>query len=584
VNALAQGRPTAGSVPGPTMRRLFAPRWQGIRNGWLRADRSRKGTYLLFGGITLAFWAGVFAVCFYFMRMFHGVEMFGPLLLRKALSMLLLSFSGLLLFSNVITALSSYYLSEDMQLVQSLPISPRRVFYFRFLDTLLGSSWMILIFGLPVLLAYGVVYGGGLGYYALAFGGLLAYLLPPAALGVVIASLLVRGFSASRVRELMGLVSGMFIILLLLLVRALKPERLVDPESFKTLAEFIAVVRTPDASWLPSTWLSEVCVWALGQPTPGVAINLGLLFLTGPAMVVAARWIVAPLWFEAWTAAQEAPKKSASRSPWVGNLIDAVTKPLPTVWRALLRKDMRMFLREAGQWTQGMMLLGLVAIYLYSVASLPLEQIPIKTTLLQNAIAFLNVGVAGAVLAALAVRFNFTAISREGRAFWLLHSSPVGATRYVTSKFLMGLGPTLLLGLTLVISTNAMLHVDPLYGYVAAVTITLLSFAVTGMAVGLGALYPDFKADNAARMASGPGAILFMVLALSFVAAVITVEAIPIGILLAKQYQGISPSGGLIAGLVGAAVIVVVSCAIATVVPLRKGARALWGDLGNVGD
>ena len=45
-----------------------------------------------------------------------------------------------------------------MQLVQSLPISPRRVFYFRFLDTMLNSSWMIIIFGLPVLLAYGVVY------------------------------------------------------------------------------------------------------------------------------------------------------------------------------------------------------------------------------------------------------------------------------------------------------------------------------------------------------------------------------------------------------------------------------------------
>jgi ABC-2 type transport system permease protein len=576
--------PRSQTAPGPTLARLFAPRWLGVRNAWTRADRPRKATYLVFGGMTLAFWVGVFAVCFYFMRMFHGVEMFGPLLLRKALSMLLLSFSGLLLFSNVITALSSYYLSEDMQLVQSLPISPRRVFYFRFLDTMLGSSWMILIFGLPVLLAYGVVYGGGVVYYLLALTGLLAYLLPPAAIGVVIASLLVRGFSASRVRELMGLVSGLFVILLLLLVRALRPERLVDPESFKTLAEFIAVVRTPDASWLPSTWLSEVCVWALGQPTPTVAIDLGLLFVTGPALVVASRWIVAPLWFEAWTAAQEAPKKSASRSPWVGRLIDRTTRPLPTVWRALLRKDLRMFLREAGQWTQGMMLLGLVAIYLYSVRSLPLEQIPIKTTVLQNAIAFLNVGVAGAVLAALAVRFNFTSISREGRAFWLLHSSPVGATRYITSKFLMGLGPTLLLGETLVISTNAMLHVDPLYSYVAAATIGLLSVAVTGMAVGLGALYPDFKADNAARMAAGPGAILFMVLALTFVAGVITVESVPIGMLLARQYQGLPVPPGLIAGLVASAVLVLVACVAATVVPLRRGARALWGDLGNVGD
>jgi len=566
------------------MRRLFAPRWQGIRNAWVRADRGRKVTYLVFGGLTLGFWAGVFAVCLYFMRMFNGVEMFGPLLLRKALSMLLVSFSGLLLFSNIITALSSYYLSEDMQLIQSLPISPRRVFYFRFLDTMLGSSWMILIFGLPVLLAYGVVYGGGVGYYLMSLAGLMAYLLPPAALGVVIASLLVRGFSASRVRELMGLVSGLFIIFLLLVVRALRPERLVDPESFETLAEFIAVVRTPDASWLPSTWLSELVVWMLGQPSPNAFLFLGLLFVTGPALVVMSRWVVAPMWFEAWTAAQEAPKKSASRSPWVGRLIDRATGPIPVPWRALVRKDVRMFLRETGQWTQAMMLMGVVAIYLYSVQSLPLEQIPIKTTVLQNAIAFLNVGVAGSVLAALAVRFNYTSISREGRAFWLLHSSPIGARRYVTSKFLFGLLPMLLLGETLVVSTNAMLHVDPLYGYVAAGTIALLSVAVTGMAVGLGALYPDFKADNAARMASGPGAIMFMVIALTFVAAVIFVESIPVGILLAREYQGETPSPLLLGSTVGVGVLVVVACGLAAFLPLRRGAKALWGDLGNVGD
>ncbi len=566
------------------MRRLFAPRWQGLRNAWVRADRGRKFTYLVFGGLTLGFWVGVFAVCLYFMRMFNGVEMFGPLLLRKALSMLLVSFSGLLLFSNIITALSSYYLSEDMQLVQSLPISPRRVFYFRFLDTMLGSSWMILIFGLPVLLAYGVVYGGGVGYYLMSLAGLMAYLLPPAALGVVIASLLVRGFSASRVRELMGLVSGLFIIFLLLVVRALRPERLVDPESFETLAEFIAVVRTPDASWLPSTWLSELVVWMLGQPSPNAMLFMGLLFVTGPAMVVLSRWVVAPMWFEAWTAAQEAPKKSASRSPWVGRLIDRATGPIPVPWRALVRKDLRMFLRETGQWTQAMMLMGVVAIYLYSVQSLPLEQIPIKTTVLQNAIAFLNVGVAGSVLAALAVRFNYTSISREGRAFWLLHSSPIGARRFVTSKFLFGLLPMLLLGETLVVSTNAMLHVDPLYGYVAAATIALLSVAVTGMAVGLGALYPDFKADNAARMASGPGAIMFMVIALTFVAAVIFVESIPVGILLARQYQGQEPSALLLGSAVGVGVLVVVACGLAAFLPLRRGARALWGDLGNVGD
>ena len=568
----------------PSMSLLFRPRLLALANSWRLAGRARRGAYLFFAAGTLAFWAGIFAVCIYFLRMFLGVEMFGPLLLRKALSMLLMSFSAMLLFSNVITALSSFFLSDDMQLVQSLPISPRRVFYYRFFDTMLGSSWMILIFGLPVLLAFGIVYGGGPAYYVLALAGLLAYLLPPAALGVAVACVLVRAFSATRIKEILGLVAALGVSTLLLLLRALRPERLVDPESFQTLAEFFAVVRTPDASWLPSTWLTALIMDALGQGASDVRLSAALLFVASPALVVAARWLVAPMWFDAWTAAQSAPRKTASRALWVGRVIDFATRPLSPTWRALLRKDLRLFLRETGQWTQGAMLLGLVAIYLYSVRSLPLDQIPMKTTVLQNAIAFLNVGVAGAVLAAIAVRFNFTAISREGRAFWLLHASPVGAWRYVLSKFVMGLVPTLVLGEALVVTTNAMLHVEPFYAYLAAGTIALLSFAVTGLAIGLGALYPDFKADNAARMASGPGAILFMVVALSFVTGVIVVQAVPVGILLTRQYQDLPPGPWLIAALALTAVAVVVACVAATIVPMRRGAKALWGDIGNVGD
>jgi ABC-2 type transport system permease protein len=569
---------------GPTLSLLLRPRGQALRNAWARADKPRRYAIAFFSFLTLAFWVGVLAVCVYFVHMFHEVELFGPLLLKKALSMLLLSYSALLLFSNVVTALSSYFLSEDMQLIQSLPISPRLVFYQRLIDTMIGSSWMIGIFGLPVLFAYGIVYGAGPIYYAIAVFGLIAWLLPEAAIGVAVAHLLVRGFSAQRVKEALGLVSAVLVVVLLLAVRALKPERLVDPEAFETLAQFIAVVRAPDASWLPSTWLVDLCLWGLGESSERAALSAGLLFFTGPAAVVFVRWAVRPLAFEAWTMAQEAPQKRASRAGWVGVAIDRLTSPFPPVFRALLRKDLRLFLREAGQWTQGFMLLGLVAIYLYSVSALPLEQMPWKTTALQNSIAFLNVGVAGSVLAAIAVRFHFTAISREGRAFWVLHSSPIGARRYVLSKFLTGWLPTVLLGLVLVLATNRLLRVEPLYAWVAAATIVLLATAVSGMATGLGALYPDFKADSAAKMAAGPGAILFMVLALSFVAGVLVVEAVPVGMIITRQVGGRPVPDSYWAALGAAGVAVVVACGAAAWVPMRRGADALWGDLGNVGD
>ena len=185
-------RPPSPSRAGLAL--LLSPRWRGLRNRWRGGSPNERLIWSLFSALTLGFWGAVLGLCIYFVTMFDSVELFGPLLLRKALSMLLLSFSGLLLFSNIITALSSYFLSEDMQLLQSLPVSRRRVFYVRFAETVINSSWMVLIFGLPVLLAYGWVYDGGLLYYLSALVGGFCYLLPPAAMGVVIAALLVRGF------------------------------------------------------------------------------------------------------------------------------------------------------------------------------------------------------------------------------------------------------------------------------------------------------------------------------------------------------------------------------------------------------
>lgn len=100
----------------------------------------------------------------------------------------------------------------------------------------------------------------------------------------------------------------------------------------------------------------------------------------------------------------------------------------------------------------------------------------------------------------------------------------------------------------------------------------------------MGALYPNFNPDSAARMASRPGAILFMVTALSFVAFTVTLEAIPGGALLYKQSQNQPPGAPLITSLVVVAVIVEASNAAATLIPLHRGARKLWGDRGNVGD
>src|SRR5688572_31916223 len=64
-----------------------------------------------------------------------------------------------------------------------------------------------------------------------------------------------------------------------------------------------------------------------------------------------------------------------------------------------------------------------VVIYVYNIKVLPIWSGEQLSFLMINVVSFLNLGLAGFVLAAIAARFIFPAISLEGRTLWLLRRS-----------------------------------------------------------------------------------------------------------------------------------------------------------------
>src|SRR6185312_3147000 len=92
---------------------------------------------------------------------FRGVEDLGPLLAGKLLGVALLSFITILVLSNVITALSSFFLAKDLDLLIAAPVDWLRIYLAKLSETLLHSSWMVALMAVPVFVAYGVVFRGG---------------------------------------------------------------------------------------------------------------------------------------------------------------------------------------------------------------------------------------------------------------------------------------------------------------------------------------------------------------------------------------------------------------------------------------
>jgi ABC-2 type transport system permease protein len=550
---------------------ILAPKW---RTALTRFKQGQGGSSkaLVIGTVGLVFWLAVFGVLYRVLGYFRGVEEIGPLLAGKLLSLVLLSFLSILLLSNVITALSSFFLAKDLDLLVASPTDWLNIYLAKLGETLIHSSWMVALMAVPIFSAYGVIYDGGwlFGFYSMVV--LLPMLVLPAVVGSAITLILVNVFPARRTRDLLSVIAIGAAGGVVLLFRIVRPEQLARPEGFQNLLDFITVLRTPTSPLLPSEWATDALMGYLVGPLDW--IPLLMLWSTAAACVVVGAMLHAALYPTGFTKAQEGAERFIKGWVW-RSVLDPLFKPLSVAKREFVIKDLKLFFRDTTQWSQLILLGVLVVIYLFNIRALPLftgERVPF---FLVTVVSFLNLGLAGFVLSAIAARFVFPAISLEGRQMWLLRSSPLDLRALLWSKYWVGTVPLLVLALIITVFTNVILKATPFMMAVGVGTIVLLTLAISAMALGFGALYPQFETENAAQIPTSFGGLVFMMTTVALLAVVIVVEAIPVYGYLQAIYQGrpVRIDGTMVAAFAG----VVAICGVATVVPLKVGLKKMEG-------
>jgi ABC-2 type transport system permease protein len=245
-------------VKQPSLAHVLQPKWRTALQR-LREERSGgTGKIAILTVVGLAFWAAVFGVLYRVLKYFRGVEELGPLLAGKLLGLVLLSFISILVLSNVITALSSFFLAKDLDLLVSAPVDWLRLYLAKLGETVVHSSWMVALMTVPILAAYGVSYRGGWGFPLYAVAALLPLFLLPAVLGAVLTLVLVNVFPARRTRDLLSIIALGTVGVMILLFRMVRPEQLARPEGFRKPARLHhSVLRTPTSPWLPSEWATD---------------------------------------------------------------------------------------------------------------------------------------------------------------------------------------------------------------------------------------------------------------------------------------------------------------------------------------
>ena len=549
---------------------ILRPKWRSflarLRRG--RAEAGARTVLLLLLGA--GFWTAVFGVSYRVLKYFKGVEEIGPLLAGKLLAVGLLSFGAILLLSNLVTALSTFFLAKDLDMLVAAPVDWIWFYLAKLGETLAHSSWMVALMVVPILTAYGVVFGGGPLFPLVALATLLPFFLLPTVVGSVITLALVNIFPARRARDLLSLVALSVMAGLVLFLRLVQPEQLARPEGYRNLLDFIAALRAPSHPLLPSEWAASALMnWLLRIRDP---LPLLLLWSTAAAFIVIGASFHRRLYLPGFTKSQEGSNGTGGTGRWQRRLRELLGW-LPVTHREFVLKDFKVFFRDATQWSQLILLAALLIVYVFNIRALPLytgERVPYVVVTM---VVFLNQGLGGFVLSAIAARFIFPSLSLEGRQLWLLRSSPLDLRAMLWSKYWVGTLPLLLLALGIGVITNRMLHAPPFMMVLSTITTVCYTLAVGALALGIGVLFPQFDSENAAQIPTSFGGLVFMMAAVSLLTLIIVIEAVPVAQQLHAWQAGI-PTGVPTSLLLAMAAVVVV-CTLATVLPLRVGLRRL---------
>ena len=191
---------------------------------------------------------------------------------------------------------------------------------------------------------------------------------------------------------------------------------------------------------------------------------------------------------------------------------------------ALVLKDIRLFWRDPAQWIQFMIFFGLLCIYVLNLRNVAFNfQNPFWETM----ISYLNLAASALTLSTLTTRFVFPQFSLEGRRLWIIGLAPFGLDKVLLQKFWMSCLTASGITTVLMIVSSLLLHLAWSKVLFFAGSISLMSASLSGLAVGLGALFPNFKEDNPSKIVSGFGGTLCLVVSFIYITLFVALAAVP---------------------------------------------------------
>ncbi len=389
-------------------------------------------------------------------------ELFNILLI-KAYSLMFLIIFFVQIINGFLLSLNTFYNAKELETLLISPVDRRSLFISRLMETYLKASWMLLVFGIPILLSIGMLKQADLLFYLLSFFSLAFFLFIPLGISIAGVIFITRYVHARRLKNISVATLIISAVLFITVLRLLRPEYLVNPELFANLTIFITELKTPSFILLPSRWLSEV----ISRLSEKKADTDTLLFLSA---IISTSYIIFLLtmeifkkyFYSGWERLQEGVIKSSRLSLLkLQTLVEKIFSWTGQEIRALIKKEIISYIRDSRNLQELPVLFALIIIYAFSISALPLNWEGYAERLRYMASLF-NTGIIMIIISALSARVVYPLLS-EGPSTWLIKTSPVSIDRYICTRYFLFLLPLFSIGEGLIIFSIFFISVQKAY-------------------------------------------------------------------------------------------------------------------------